>query len=134
MLPSRCDSLRAPIIVTFSDFENSAQPWLIGSPEQLGARERDDPSMRDPTVRTDGLLVHRSGGYLSNPDFTIQCRSTELAGLDGPNPFVRCRLADPDLKKVSGFDVPAENADCTGLIAREVQRRVSDFRTSQPVD
>lgn len=134
MLPSRCDSLRAPILITFGEFESSAQPWLINSPQQLSAREIEDPSMRDRTVRTDGLLVHRSGGYLSNPDFTIQCRSTELMGLDGPNHFVRCRLADPDLTSVAGFDVPAANADCTGLIAREVQRRVPGFHTSQPAD
>ena len=134
MLPSRCNSLQAPILITFGDFESSAQPWLITSPEGLGVREKEDPSMRDPSGRADGLLVHRSGGYLSNPDFTIQCRSTELTGLDGPNHFVRCRFADPGLTKVVGFDVPAANADCTGFIAREVQRRVPYFDTSRPVD
>lgn len=39
MLPSRCDRVRAPILITFGDFKSSPQPWLINSPQQLGARE-----------------------------------------------------------------------------------------------
>lgn len=133
-LPAPCASLHAPMIVTFGDFESSTWPWLMGSPERLSARAKADPSMRNQAVRHDGLSVHQSGGYLSNPGFTIQCRSTDLMGLHGPNHFVRCRLVDPDLTRVAGFDVPSENADCTGFIAREIQRQLPDFDVSQPSD
>ena len=128
VVPSSCAVLHAPILVIFGDFGRSAQPWLVGSPDSLAAREKNEPSMRDRSGRTDGLLVHQVGGYLTSQDFTIQCRSTELMGLDGPNHFVRCRLADADLTTVAGFDVSAANADCAGFIAREIQRQLSDLK------
>lgn len=117
-------------MVSVQQLSGSGSPWLIDSPQALMARNAEGPGIRSNAIRSDGLLAHLSGGYLSSPDFSIQCRSTQLMGLEGPNHFVRCRLADPGATRVAAFDVPAAQADCTGFIAFQVQRRVDELTVS----
>lgn len=123
-LPVACGPSVPAINVTIGLFEDSVIPWLFASPDEIRARMARDPLVRGAAGRRDGLLTFQPGGYLTNQDFTIQCRDTGLLGGDG---LVRCRLTDPGLRRIAGFDVPATHADCTGFIARDIQRQLPDL-------
>ena len=126
-LPDGCASMSAPIIVTFGPFKNAVEPWFVGSPADNAARATRSPPSQDAPIRTDGLTISQPGGYLTSPDFTIQCRSADLMGFDGSNRLIRCRLSDTEFTRMAGFDVPVGSGQCTGFISREIQRKLTRF-------
>ena len=126
-LPDGCASFSNPIIVTFSPFKNAVQPWFVGSPADNAARATRSPPSQGAPIRIDGLTIRQPGGYLTSPDFTIQCRSADLMGLNGSSHLFRCRLSDTEFTRMAGFDVPVGSGQCAGFIAREIQRKLTRF-------